>query len=325
MAEPWPCEVPVVFDQSAAVELHGALPPAGRAAGAGRPAADNAEGHMSDLEGWTVQEEGGLASTTGRPAGISRRRFVAWGAAGLAAQWLALPARAATLAGLGLSADEPISVGYLDGSEQLDWLDFLPWEYDREDWRWRIVPASTLPSGDPALAVTGVRVTIHGLYPRPAEDEVGVLPMAAYLTVLYDPELPGERPYVHYAWGLSRRPGLSVGHRVSFVAPVHREDGLSLAMEVEETPQVGLPPTDSGGGRRRVASASGVPGRRLLRNAGLTVGAEDLRPRLVRGIYFLGLSSGAFATAVDAPRPGAPASPRLRSLVVSVEPVAEPW
>lgn len=275
---------------------------------------------MSDREG-----QGAVQLSRRRLRSLSRRRFLALGGAGLAAQWLALPARAATLAGLGLSADEPISVGYLDGSEQLGWLDFLPWEYDREDWRWRIVPASTLPSGDPALAVTGVRVTIHGLYPRPAEDEIGTLPMAAYLTVLYDPEFNGERPYVHYAWGLSRRPGLSVGHRVSFVAPVHREDGLSLAMEVEETAQVALPPSDTGGGRRRVASASGLPGRRLLRNAGLIVGAENLRPRLVRGIYFLGLSSGAFATAVDTPRPGAPASPRLRSLVVSVEPVEEPW
>ena len=73
--------------------------------------------------------EGSVCVGSVGPSGLlSRRRLLALGAAGAAAQWLALPARAATLAGLGVTADESMSVGYLDGSEQLDWLDFLPWE-----------------------------------------------------------------------------------------------------------------------------------------------------------------------------------------------------
>lgn len=273
---------------------------------------------MSDREG-----QGTTASSARRLRGLSRRRFLTLGAAGVAAQWLALPARAATLAGLGLRADEPLSVGYLDGSERLGWLDFLPWQYDREDWRWRIVPASSLPSGDPFLAVSGVRVTIHGLYPRPAEGEEDTLPELAHLSVLYDPELPGDPPLVFHAWGLSRRyGGLNVGQRVSFVAPVHREDGLSLAMEVEQPVVVD---SVAGGGARRRVAASALPGRRLLRAGALSVGGEDLRPRLVRGIYFLGLSAGAFERPFDTPRPGARVPAGMRSLVISVEPVAADW
>lgn len=270
---------------------------------------------MSDREGRRTTASSGRWSR-----GLSRRRFLTLGAAGVAAQWLALPARAATLAGLGLRADEPLSVGYLDGSEQLAWLDFLPWEFDREDWRWRIVPAASLPSGDPFLAVSGVRVTIHGLYPRPAEDEAHLLPELAHLSVLYDPELPGDPPLVFHAWGLSRRHGgLSVGQRVSFVAPVHREDGLSLTIEVEQPIMVDSGPGE--GGARRRAAGSGLPGRRLLRAGALSVGGEDVRPRLVRGIYFLGLSAGAFERPVETPRPRARVPGAMRSLVISIEPV----
>lgn len=272
---------------------------------------------MSDREGRSASV--GTVSASGL---LSRRRVLALGAAGVAAQWLALPARAATLAGLGLKADEAMSVGYLDGSEQLEWLDFLPWEYDREDWRWNVVPAASLPSGDPFLAVQGVRITIHGLYPRVAAEDVEALPEVAHLTVLYDPEYLDDPPLVFHAWGLSRRHGLNVGHRVSFVAPVHREEGLSLAMEVAEAVRVG---PVGGGGMRRLAAASSVPGRRLLRGGSLTVGGEDLRPRLVRGIYFLGLSSGAFDRPVETPPPGARVPDAMRSLVVSVEPVEQDW
>lgn len=276
---------------------------------------------MSDREGGRVsggRVSAGVGGAAGRVGGLTRRRLLGLGAAGLAAQWLALPARAATLAGLGVKADEAISVGYLDGSERLEWLDFLPWQYDREDWRWRIVPAASLPSGDPYLAVSGVRITIHGLFPRLAADDAEALPEMAHLTVLYDPELPGDPPLVFHAWGLSRRHGLNVGQRVSFVAPVHREDGLSLAMEVAEP--VRLEAVGGGGGPRRRVAGSTLPGRRLLRSGSLSVGGEDLRPRLVRGIYFLGLSAGAFDRPVETPRPGSPVPRAMRSLVVSVEP-----
>ena len=275
---------------------------------------------MSEREGDRVsgrRVSAGVGGAAGRVGGLTRRRLLGLGAAGVAAQWLALPARAATLAGLGVTADETMSVGYLDGSEQLEWLDFLPWQYDREDWRWQVVPAASLPSGDPFLAVHGVRVTIHGLYPRAAAEDAEALPEMAHLTVLYDPEVPGDPPLVFHSWGMSRRYGLNVGQRVSFVAPVHREDGLSLAMEVVEP--VGVEPTGGGGTRRRVGG-SGLPGRRLLRSGSLSVGGEDLRPRLVRGIYFLGLAGGAFDRPVEMPRPGARVSRAMRSLVVSIEP-----
>jgi hypothetical protein len=275
---------------------------------------------MSDREGRGVSGSGvpgDVGGAAGRVGGLTRRRLLGLGAAGLAAQWLALPARAATLAGLGVKADEAMSVGYLDGSERLEWLDFLPWQYDREDWRWQVVPAASLPSGDPFLAVSGVKITIHGLYPRVAADDAEALPDMAHLTVLYDPELPGDPPLVFHAWGLSRRHGLNVGQRVSFVAPVHREDGLSLAMEVQQSAVVDS--VGGGGPRRRVAGNS-LAGRRLLRSGSLTVGGEDLRPRLVRGIYFLGLGAGAFDRPVETPRPGAPVPRAMRSLVVSVEP-----
>jgi hypothetical protein len=102
--------------------------------------------------------------------------------------------------------------------------------------------------------------------------------------------------------------------------PRTREEGLSLALEVAEAVQLGLPPADGGGGMRRVTAAARLPGRRLLRSGSMTVGAGDLRPRLVRGIYFLGLGSGVFDQAVDTPEPGARVPSRMRSLVVSIEP-----
>lgn len=274
---------------------------------------------MSDREGRSASD-GDDDGEPHRAGLLTRRRVLALGAAGAAAQWLALPARAATLAGLGVKADEAMSVGYLDGSEQLAWLDFLPWEYDREDWRWNVVPAASLPSGDPFLAVDGVRITIHGLYPRVTAEEVEALPHVAHLTVLYDPEFLDDPPLAFHAWGLSRRHGLNVGHRVSFVAPVHREDGLSLAMEVAEAVRV---QAVGGGERRRAAAGSSIPGRRLLRSGALTVGGEDLRPRLVRGIYLLGLSAGAFDRPVETPPPGARVPDAMRSLVVSIEPVEQ--
>jgi hypothetical protein len=46
--------------------------------------------------------DGGLGR---RPGGLSRRRFLVLGSAGVLAPWVALPARAATLAVLGLTAD----------------------------------------------------------------------------------------------------------------------------------------------------------------------------------------------------------------------------
>ena len=275
------------------------------------------EGGRVSGRGVSEGSSGGVSGAAGRVGGLTRRRLLGLGAAGVAAQWLALPARAATLAGLGVKADEAMSVGYLDGSEQLEWLDFLPWEYDREDWRWNVVPAASLPSGDPFLAVQGVRITIHGLYPRVAAEEVAALPEVAHLTVLYDPEFLDDPPLAFHAWGLSRKHGLNVGHRVSFVAPVHREDGLSLAMEVQQSAAVDAV---GGGPSRRRAAGSALPGRRLLRSGSLTVGGEDLRPRLVRGIYFLGLAAGAFDGPVETPRPGSPVPRALRSLVVSVEP-----
>jgi hypothetical protein len=240
------------------------------------------------------------------------------GSAGVLAPWVALPARAATLAGLGLTADEPVSVGYLDGSEHLEAIDFLPWEYDPEDWRWRIVPAASLPSGDPFLAVDGVRITVHGLYPRPPRVED--LPLFAGLSVLVDSDDPlAERPLVFYPWTLERRQALSVAQRLSFVLPVHRDEGLAFALEVREAVRLGPPP--SGGGARRVTAGTAIPGRALLRGGAFTVGAEAFRPRLVRGIYFLAFGSGVFDQVVDVPPPGSPRGRGLVSLVVAVEPV----
>jgi hypothetical protein len=258
-----------------------------------------------------------------RPGALNRRRFLVLGSVGVLAPWFALPARAASLTGLGLTADEPISIGYLDGSEHLEAIEFLPWEYDPEDWRWRIVPASSLPSGDPYLAVDGVRITIQGLYPHRDRVAVEDLPAFAGLTVLVDSDDPtAERPLVYYPWTLERRQALALSQRVSFVLPVHRQEGLALAMEVREAAR--LAPPRPLGGPRRVTGGAVVPGRGLLRASAFTVDGEGLRPRLVRGIYFLSFYSGVFDRVVDVPQPGSPRGRELVSLVVSVEPVAGP-
>lgn len=251
--------------------------------------------------------------TAAPTAALTRRHFLALGVAGLAAQWLPFPLRAmsSSESGLPLRTDEPLSVGYLLGSNDLDRLDLLPWEHDIARWQWPIIPAASPHSHEQPLTASRVKITVHGLYPHVTSgDEIRVLPQMAQLLVHYTSPHLGEHACVHHAWGMSRRPTLSVGHRVSIVAPVHPELGLPLTLQLEESATSLI---------KRIAAQRSNSTRQLLRRATLTADSSDLHPGLQRGIYFLGLTSGAFEQAAETVRPGAQVPSRLRSLVISVE------
>lgn len=257
------------------------------------------------------------------PVLLRRRDFLLLGAAAALAS--SLPGRAQT--GEALAA-RPLSIGFVPGSETWAGLRTMPpeflaglWGGEWEGVRLRTVSARSLDLGDQNLAGTTVRLTVHGLYPasdpQPEEDLDG-----AWLEVLVpDPDPLADRPLVFISWGLSCRPGPSLGARSSFVVPVGLDGRLDLRLLVRRASPQAQP-------------SPGLSARRLGRNlapaapmevfaASFTVDWQDQLPKLQRGVYLLGLSAGTWERAHTLPGPGAPPPLDLRSLVLTVEEVAE--
>jgi hypothetical protein len=233
------------------------------------------------------------------PAGagppIGRRQFLGWGSLLLASAWLDLPflSRAAAEEAGGAV----FSIGYVLGS-------------DRAAGRWpqaaregeigaQVVPAASLPAGDPALAVDGFRMRLAGTYPSARELPEARLPRRVTLDLIAVPD--EDRPELRFhAWTLERRSravqmSAPVAFRVAF-AP-HRGVELDLAVEAE-----GAEPRTA----RLVWTTEAAPG----------------IPRLVPGVYLVGLGEAIWQHPVRLPDPGETIPPHLLSLVVVVE--AEP-
>ncbi|HLX10769.1 MAG TPA: hypothetical protein VKY89_23170 [Thermoanaerobaculia bacterium] len=208
----------------------------------------------------------------------------------------------------------PLSVGYLEGSELLENLRKLPPDLTVLTVRRRggtfttgrhLLPSHSMPAGDPALVGGAVRMTVHDLYPRllpdgPAAEQ---WPQAIDLDVMVPLlEPPAGSTARFAAWSYRRLPGRLPSEdrsaRVSFVLWPDWYSDLSLVLRV-------VPP-------------AGSPTRLL--QASFTLGADKGRPRLLKGIYLLGLDRGTWDEAADLPDDPAEVPPERLSVLVTIEP-----
>jgi len=270
------------------------------------------------------------------PARLRRRDFLALGSAAaltpVVGHWFARPASAATLPGSSTGPAEasaasqghpggnpavqvlPLSVGYLEGSELLQNLRKLPPDLQVLTVQRRggtfsagrhILPSHSYPSGDPSLVGGAVRMTVHDLYPRrlpegPAAEQWPVAIDLDVMVPLLDPPAGSTARFM--AWSYRRLPAEDRSARVSFVLWPDWYSDLGLEMRV-------VPP---GAG-----SAGGHP--RLLRTR-FTLGNDLGRPRLLKGIYLLGLEPNTWNDDADLPDDPAQVPPERLSVLVTIEP-----
>lgn len=233
------------------------------------------------------------ASPSARVPGIDRRQFLAMTGAGAALG--AMPG----LAAAALPVEYPMSVGYVEGSDQLASLVDLPWRSGGES---RLaVCAADIPSGETGFALELLRVRVAGFYPDwpwPAKER----PNAVDLDVLFepfDPAVPSPLPFA--AWSYRRLPARNLSPPVAFNFTMEASDGLGLRLRYE------------GRDRRKYSTATAF-----------TVDDTEGLQRLQRGIYLLGLLPGTFDRERKLPGAGDPPDYSLRSLVFSVE-AADLW
>jgi hypothetical protein len=261
------------------------------------------------------------------PAGLPLRRrdFLALGSLAALAP-LAPVARATTLAeGAAMAAVGPgqavaaaaatqvlpLSIGYLEGSDQLQDLHHLAPDLRvltvvRRGYTYtaarRAVPSHEFPQGDPALVGGAVRMTIHDLYPRRLPDgaAAGRWPVAVDLDVLVpllDPPRGSTARYL--AWSYRRQPAEDRSARVSFLLWPDWYSDLVLDLRV-------VP--------------AGAGARPLRMQGRFTLGSDQGRPRLLKGIYLVGLTPGAWDEQLDLPDDPAELPPELLSVLVTIEP-----
>jgi hypothetical protein len=261
---------------------------------------------------------------------LRRRDFLALGSAAaltpMVAPWFARPAGATTLAEAEAEAEaaaegrrgappaaqpRPLSVGYLEGSELLQNLrklqpDLQVLTVERRGSTYdpgrHIQPSHRYPAGDPSLVGGAVRMTVHDLYPRRLPDGAAAArwPVAIDLDVmvpLLDP--PAGSTALFHAWSYRRLPAEDRSARVSFVLWPDWYSDLGVAMRV-------------------VPANTGSPPRLL--QARFTLGSDQGRPRLLKGIYLLGLEPGAWEDDVELPEAPAQVPPEQLSVLVTIEP-----
>jgi hypothetical protein len=231
------------------------------------------------------------------PKPLRRREFLALGSAGLSALFLSggTPALAAELLAPGARPDGsgPISLAYWQGSDALPDLDW-PTAVEGLDPETLppLIPAGRLRSGDPMLEATGVRLTLHGLFPPPQDLESLQARASVLLDLVYEPV----KPVVHRAWNLRGGQYPNVSSRVSLFVPVE-EESRSVLLRGELRGFGVRPRRPLASGRQGQAAPRGVQppkaeAPRLLRRAfstRLTVGTERGVPKLRRGFYLIGL------------------------------------
>ena len=236
--------------------------------------------------------------------GVRRRDFLVLGSAGLAALCFGGAAQAQSL----VSAERPIPVGFVAGSEEAPSLRKLPARILRPRMaaepgsagpEYVVVPAESLPLGDTNLIGSPLRLTIHGLYPPGgiSPKKWAELPLSIDLDVLFpspDPAFP--EPIRFFAWSFRRQPGWNPSPPVSFVFPLDWDALPELEM--------------------RVVSAGGEVQTFRTR---FTFDEEAGQPRLMRGAYALGTSPSAWRrnVALRSLGPETPAS--FASVLLSVE------
>lgn len=241
-------------------------------------------------------------------SGVDRREFLTLTSTAAAGACLAGGAGASTLLGLHAPLDLAMSVGFLAGSEEYEHFWALPWNVAHDPLdppELEVVAADRLPLGDQTLAGGSVWMTVHGLYPRLPKREVLAFRSVNLVVMFPSPEPARPAPLPFVSWGLRRNPARSSGARTHFVVPLRQEDGgLVLALELT----------------RNVRGAL-VTDRAFT---DFTVDWQDGRPKLQRGIYFLGLAPGTWSRGDRLPPAGQEPRDELCSVVVSFEPIVEP-
>jgi hypothetical protein len=256
------------------------------------------------------------ASVGGQVGGLTRRQVVAGGAAvATAAAFGSMGAPAATAA---LETQEPLSVGYLVGSEQVPDLRRLYVTALRNERRKgteaiHIVPASDLP-GDPRLQGLSVRMAIMGLYPGKNLDKAA-LPAGIDVDVLSaDPFSEKREPLRHYAWTFRAKPwNESPPVRFTSYAEPDRGFGFDVLQRDQPTKGAVAALRVLGGGSGRVPTPA------VRRRGWFAFGRESAQPRLQRGIYLLGLAPGVWDDEVILPLSSRGNAAERLSIVVLVD------
>jgi hypothetical protein len=212
----------------------------------------------------------------------------------------------------GASPKLPFSIGYLEGSQELSNLRKLDGDLRlltvvRRSNTFTIgrhvLPAHAMPAGDPALVGGPVRMTIHDLYPKmlpQAAADAAKWPVAVDLDVaipLLEP--PRGSTALYLAWSYRRLPAEDRSARVSFLLWPDWYSDLTLTARV-------VP-----------AGARAVP---RLHQASFSLGADQGRPKLLKGIYLLGLQPGVWDEDLELPEDPSRVPPELLSVLVTIEP-----
>jgi len=218
---------------------------------------------------------------------LRRRDFLTLGSAGLLmplfgnlawAESMAAPAAAVAV--------QTMSVGYVDGSEELRNLKWLPRAVRRpaavaegDAAAPVIVPATSLFQADTSMPGQPLRIRVHGLYPPVASVErkrQRDVPPAIDLEAIFpssDPLHPASLPF--YAWSLRQKPGWDPSPPVSFHFP----------LEWQTLPEF-------------VLKVRGADGSTKVLRTKFTMDGESGRPKLRRGLYVLGLDPRTWQTEI---------------------------
>jgi hypothetical protein len=263
--------------------------------------------------GWIMsQESESDANDDSDKPLFHRRAFLALGSAGLLAPLLQDLAWAEALDKAG-TVVRPLSVGYIEGSEEFRSLKRLPRKVRRPGLQTEeeeaepssaVVPAASLFQGDTALPGRPLRIRIDGLYPPLSMDPQRRrgLPFAADLDVFFPSPDPAVVTPIHYkAWSLRQRPGWDPSPPVSFRFPLDWQALPEIVLRVQQT-------RDS------------AP---MVLRTRFTLDDEPGQPRLRRGVYLLGFAPGAWDRDVRLAEVGRRAPAELFSVLISMEPEEE--
>ena len=243
---------------------------------------------------------------------LHRRTFLALGSAGLLAPFFKDLAWAEDLDKAG-AVVRPLSMGYIEGSEEFRSLKRLPRQVRRPGLQEEteasgsspvVVPAASLFQGDTSLPGRPLRIRIDGLYPplvlEPKRRRA--LPFAADLDVYFPSPDPALVTSIHYkAWSLRQWPGWNPSPPVRFRFPLDWQALPEIVLRVRQTRDSA--PT-------------------VLRTK-FTLDDESGVPRLRRGVYLLGFAPGAWDRQVRLADVGRQAPAEQFSVLVSMEPEGE--
>ncbi|HSS77024.1 MAG TPA: hypothetical protein VLV54_09795 [Thermoanaerobaculia bacterium] len=244
------------------------------------------------------------------PSFLRRRDFLALGSAGLLMPLFGNLAWAEPLASVAADAAvQTMSVGYLDGSEEIRDLKRLPRQIRRPaaaaeaeatDASPVIIPATSLFQADTSLPGQPLRIRVHGLYPPVAAVErkrQRDVPPAVDLEAIFpssDPVFPA--PLSFYVWSLRQRPGWNPSPPTSFRFP----------LDWQVLPEFVL----------RVRASNGTS--KVLRTR-FTLDNESGRPKLRRGLYVFGFDPRAWQSEIPLSDLARSAPAEIFSVLVSME------